>query len=184
MFLAVRLRVRRSCMGSFSCRKRCGILRLRGCGIGSEEHGREQIQVFIFIFIYRLVFKASLETYQMGQGVFFHTEAGRGDKTRIQIFLLWLHTFYPFVFLMSEMRTGQISKLIASLVYTSHAFYQSAIYIFRVTSQVTLLLRKKFMCTHVLQIRYTFYSVRVNCIQDGTASSIIVLARKSCRTKT
>lgn len=79
MFLVVRLRVRRSCMGFFSCRKRCGILRLRGCGIGSEQQGREiDAGFYFYIFVHCVVLskkgdRAFSSTRMRGRGTLLNT---------------------------------------------------------------------------------------------------------------
>lgn len=79
MFLVVRLLVRRSCMGFFSCRRKCGILRLRECGIGSEQQGREH-----FFSCFELC-STSLELSSREEGVFFsffslRMDAGMGGS--------------------------------------------------------------------------------------------------------
>lgn len=83
MFLVVRLLVRRSCMGFFSCRRKCGILRLRECGIGSEQQGREHIEGDFFFLVLSCV-QPPWELSSREEGVFFffslRMDAGMGGS--------------------------------------------------------------------------------------------------------
>lgn len=108
MFLVVRLLVRRSCMGFFSCRRKCGILRLRECGIGSEQQGREHIEGEFFFLVLSCV-KPPWELSSREEGVFFFLSAWmRGWEDQNMHLDILILTFCPFFFLLSKTRTGHI----------------------------------------------------------------------------
>ena len=102
MFLVVRLLVRRSCMGFFSCRRKCGILRLRECGIGSEQQGREHIEGEFFFFFFCFVLSCVQPPWEHSsrEGFFFslRMDAGMGGSKNA---FRYSHSYFLSFFLLA-----------------------------------------------------------------------------------